>query len=252
MGIMTTTAKQYSPYFQTDSPQMMTKSSSAKRRRTRNEISEDLASLYLAKGSEPTNLDVITRGRDAQNTYEKNQQYWHRILSERKGYMTLSKHEHEARNAIVESIYDCVLSTGGRFLQLDGKTGLWFQLPKKTSMCEIERALNERYVPYFARSQTQSPRPKPSRPDAYAFATFLKDASVAPKPSSNFFSKFSKSSMQSSGSIDFMACVKSNSSNAAYLPQVPQSMNAYLEDQMNLAFHNSGLSNSNSSLVEAM
>ncbi|CAJ1966137.1 unnamed protein product [Cylindrotheca closterium] len=243
----------------------MTTKSMPKRRRPRREIPEDLTNLYLEKGSVPSSLDVITRGRDFQHTYEKNQRYWRRILSERKGYMQLSKYEHEARNAIVESIYDYVRSSGGRFLQLDAKSGQWFQLPKKASMHEIQQALNERYVPYFARSQPQpqsSAPKKASRPDTSAFAAFLTNASSAPKPTttSNFFSNFSQSSLQSStGSIDFMACINNNNnnnnnmSNATYLQRVPKlkSMNAYLEDHMNSAFSNS-MNNSNSSLVEVM
>ncbi|KAL3937255.1 MAG: hypothetical protein SGBAC_007608 [Bacillariaceae sp.] len=222
---------------------MMTKSIT-RRKRSRREIPDDATNLYLERGYCPTSLDVTTKGGGYQSTYERNQRFWRRVLSERSGYLKLSKYEHEDRNAIVESIYDYVLSTGGRFLQLDAKSGQWLQLPKKASMYEVEQALNERYVPYFARSQAS--RPKASLPETSAFEAFLKQApSAAPKTSSsNFFSNFS----QLSGStIDFMACINSNSSDVALLQQVPESMNSYLEDQMNSAF-----SNSNSSLVEAM
>ncbi|KAL3937254.1 MAG: hypothetical protein SGBAC_007607 [Bacillariaceae sp.] len=240
-------AQHHTPYFATDSPQLMAKSPT-KRKRSRREIPDDATNLYFERGYCPTTHDVITKGGHYQNTYERNQQFWRRVLSERTGYLKLSKYEHEARNAIVESIYDYVLSTGGRFLRLDAKSGQWLQLPKKTAMHEVEQALNERYVPYFARPQSSCPKAS-SRPDTSAFEAFLKQApSAAPKTSSsNFFSNFSQSSLQPSGSIDFMACINNKSSNVALLQQVPESMNAYLEDQMNAAF-----SSSNSSLVEAM
>lgn len=221
-----------------------------KRRRERREIQQNFAKLYLEKGSNPTSLDVITRGGDYQNTFEKNQRYWRRILSERKAYMTLGSCEHEARTAIVESIYDYILSTGGRFLQLDAKTGQWFQLPKNAAMQEIQTALNERYVPYFARAP--SSKPATLRRDTSAFAAFLKNSSCATtsrtSQTSSFFSNYSHS-MQS-GSIDFMNHIESPD-NSTYLRQVPKSMNAYLENQMNSAFA-TALNNSNSSLVEAI
>lgn len=238
-------------YCHTDSPQMMTKAPT-KKRRQRREIPENLAKICLAKGSGPTSLDVITRGGDYQNTFEKNERYWRRILSERKSYTTLGKYEHEARSAIVESIYDYILSTGGRFLQLDVKSGQWFQLSKIASMHEIQKALNERYVPYFARAK--STKPKTSRPDTSAFTAFLKASSLATtaksSQTSNFFRNYKQSIPSPVDSINFMACIESQG-NEAYLQQVPQCMNTFLEDQMNSAFP-TALNNSNSSLVEAI
>src|SRR6056300_652620 len=91
--------------FPADSPQMMTKTPTKRRRQLR----ETETKIYLEKGSSPDpSLDVITRGGDYQQGPFKNQRFWRRILSERKSYKSLSKYEDESRIAIIESIYDYV------------------------------------------------------------------------------------------------------------------------------------------------
>lgn len=211
----------------------------SKRRRPRRELSpQDLRNLILKKdGDKPTVNDVITRGGDSQNTYERNKRYWRRVLAERRGYTKLGNYEHAAKNAVAESIYEFILSFGGRFLQLDAKSGRWTQLSRKASMREIHQGLNGRYVPYFARLQRST---AVSRPDITAFEAFLKEApSSHQNQRSNFLSKQFPSSRKSSASEHFMACVHFGH-NGAQSPQVPISMRAYLEEKMKCVFSTSG------------
>lgn len=223
------------------------KTLASKRRRPRQELPEDLSNLiHLRAGDKPTLNDVITRGGDYQNTFELNRHYWRRILTERRGYTKLRNYEHEAKNAVIaESIYEFILSSGGRFLQLDAKSGRWLVLSKKASMCEIHQGLNERYVPYFARLQRSA---AVSRPDTTAFEAFLNNASSHQNRRSNCsLSQKSLSFLKSSGSNKHvMACVN-NKHNNTRIPQVPISMRAYLEEKMNSAF--STCSNSRSRLA---
>ncbi|CAJ1913118.1 unnamed protein product [Cylindrotheca closterium] len=126
-------------------------------RRPRRELPEDLSDLFIADGDRPSDLDVIAGRGGGSNHHEGNKRYWRRILAERPGYKQLGKNDNTSKNEISEGIYMYILSTGGRFLQLDTRTEKWFMIPKKISLDKIKQALRDKYVPHFLKGETIPP-----------------------------------------------------------------------------------------------
>jgi len=164
-------------------------------RRPRRELPEDLTDLFIAKGDSPNDLDVIAGRGGGSNHHEGNKRYWYCILQERARYKRLGTNNNGPKNKIAEAIYDYILETGGRFLQMDTKTHDWFSIPKKICLDKIKQALRDKYIPHFAKTKPQTPRisfplPAPSGPSEMAkeqFKTFLNQA-PAPAKSQTFFS----------------------------------------------------------------
>lgn len=159
------------------------------------------------------------------NHHEGNKRYWRRILVERGGYKLLGKNDNVEKNGIAESVYDYILSTGGRFLQMDPKTEKWFNIPKRISLDKIKQALRDKYVPHFAKEEevvlenehfsalqpaAASPLPTPSgsnqQEEFNGFVNFLKNSSLpspmasSPPPTNDLPTNDLYST---SGSIDF-------------------------------------------------
>ncbi|CAJ1966139.1 unnamed protein product [Cylindrotheca closterium] len=173
-----------------------------RKRRPRRELPEDLTELYIAD-SRPTDLDVIAGRGGGSNHHEGNKRYWRRILVERPGYKQLGKNDNTEKNEIASAIFQDIISTGGRFLQLDSKTKKWFNIPEKISLDKIKQALRDKYVPHFAKGgdfakeEPQSPTTAPPAPlptpvftveEENKFFDFLNKKSSAPTTKNGFFS----------------------------------------------------------------
>ncbi|KAL3931551.1 MAG: hypothetical protein SGBAC_011258 [Bacillariaceae sp.] len=130
-------------------------------RRPRRELPEDLTDLFIADGDRPNDLDVIAGRGGGSNHHEGNKRYWRRILAERRRYKQLGKNDSTAKNGISEGIYMYIISTGGRFLQLDPRTENWFNIPKKISLDKIKQALRDKYVPHFLKGEVEEPMAEP-------------------------------------------------------------------------------------------
>jgi len=125
------------------------KKATIRKRRPRRELPDDLTEFYIADGERPSALDVIAGRGGGANHHEGNKRYWRRILAERPGYKQLGKNDNIEKNEIAQAIYNFILSTGGRFLQLERETQKWFNLPQKIGLDKIKQALRDKYVPNF-------------------------------------------------------------------------------------------------------
>lgn len=175
------------PYSNNIKPNAAKAKKTIRKRRPRRALPEDLTNFYV--GDRPTNLDVIAGRGGGSNNHEGNKRYWLRILAERPGYKQLGTNDNAEKNGIARAIYEYILSTRGRFLQLDSKTQKWFSTPEKISLDKIKQALRDKYVPHFAKGESQSqnttPLPAPlviTEGDKNQFLGFLNK-----KPTGNFF-----------------------------------------------------------------
>jgi len=128
-----------------------------RKRRPRRELPDDLTEFYIADGERPSALDVIAGRGGGANHHEGNKRYWRRILAERPGYKQLGKNDNTEKNEIAQAIYNFILSTGGRFLQLERGTQKWFNLPQKIGLDKIKQALRDKYVPNFFEGEPTMP-----------------------------------------------------------------------------------------------
>jgi len=169
-----------------------------RKRRPRRELPDDLTEFYIADGERPSTLDVVGGRGGGSNKHEGNKRYWRRILVERPAYKKLGKNDNVEKNEIARAVYDYILSTGGRFLQMDPKTQKWFNLPQKIGLDKIKQALRDKYVPNFLDGESMSematpilPTPSsPSEGDKKQFIAFLNKAplAISSAPQTNFIS----------------------------------------------------------------
>jgi hypothetical protein len=154
------------------------------KRRPRRELPEDLTDLYI-DGEGPSPLDVVGGRGGVSNNHEGNKRYWRRILSERPGYKQLGKHDNAKKTDIAQGIYDYIVTTGGRFLQLDSKTQKWFNLPQKIGLDKIKQALRDKYVPNFIEGEpiakVAAPLSAPTEGEKKQFWAFLNQAPDSPQ-----------------------------------------------------------------------
>lgn len=127
-----------------------------RKRRPRRELPADLSPYYIADWDRPTDLDVVAGRGGGANNHEGNKRYWRRILEERPGYKQLGKNDNAEKNEIARAIYDFILSTGGRFLQLEKATQKWFNIPERISLDKVKQALRDEYIPHFFKGENIS------------------------------------------------------------------------------------------------